>query len=395
MAYFRPSIDSEGIHIPTYDDILNHLIDQYKAVFGDDVYVGIDSKDYQMLSIFARAMDDFSALAVDAYASRSPLYATGDSLDVLCSVVGITRKSAEKAVATLQLTGVENTVIPAGSKVVDFDGGLWSTNASATIASGVATVTATKDEAGEYNLTAGSIATIYTPVVGWTGVSNTTVGVVGEDTETDEALRTRMRQQLITKATFNEVSIESAVRNVEDVENAVVCVNNGGSTDDRGIPAHSICAVVDGGESQAVADAIFATKAPGVGTYGSTSATVVDAYGNSNTISFSRPTTDRVVIVLSGNVYDARTDLAALKDSIKEAIMEYVNALGIGDSLTVNRLYGVIYSLDTVTGLSMEDLYARINGTEERTTYTPNWDELLRIQSENDIDVSGIVYYQE
>ena len=90
MAYFRPSIDADGIHVPTYDDILENLITQYRMIFGDDVYIGVDSKDYQLLSVFAKALDDYAALAVDAYNARSPLYATGDALDVLCSLVGIT-----------------------------------------------------------------------------------------------------------------------------------------------------------------------------------------------------------------------------------------------------------------------------------------------------------------
>ena len=392
MAYYRPSIDAEGVHIPTYDDILSHLIEEYKSVFGDDIYLGVDSKDYQMLSIFAKSLDDFCALSVDAYNSRSPIYATGDSLDVLCTVVGLTRKSAENAVVTLKLTGTDNTVISEGSKVVDFNGELWSTDSEVTISSGEATVTATKDVAGEVKLTADYITTIYTPIVGWTGVENTSTGTTGKDTESDEDLRVRMTQKLITKATFNEISIENEIRNLDEVTDCVVYANNTNSTDDRGITAHSICAVVKGGDNQEIADTVFGMKAPGIGTYGTTSETVVDTYGNSNTVYFSRPNTKAITVTIAGTVYDARSDLTAMKNSIKEAVMNYINGLAIGESFTVNQLYAVIYSLNTVVGLAMTSLYVTYGGTDYTTVLLANWNDEIRVTSDTDIDVSGIVY---
>ena len=94
MAYFEPSIDAEGIHIPTYDDIMEYLIAQYKAIFGDDVYIKEDTKDYQLLSVFAKCMDDYAALVVDSYNARNPNYATGDSLDLLLPLVSMRRREA-------------------------------------------------------------------------------------------------------------------------------------------------------------------------------------------------------------------------------------------------------------------------------------------------------------
>ena len=390
MAYFRPSIDADGIHIPTYDDILSYLIEQYKSVFGNDVYLGIDSKDYQMLSVFAKAMDDFAALAVDAYNARSPLYATGDSLDVLCTLVGITRYPAEKAVASIHVVGVADTVIPSGSKVVDVDGGLWSTSEDVTIGDGGASVGIVKDEAGEYKLVEGSISTIYTPVIGWFGVSNETIGTVGKDVENDEELRARMRRTLVTKAYTNEISIGNAVMNVDGVDKVQVCVNNSDDTDDRGIPAHSICVLVNGGDSHEIAEEIFANKAPGIGTYGSVSESVTDAYGNAVTVNFSRVTMDDIMIYVVGTVYDSRVDVDSLRERIKSAIFDYVGGLDVGESLVVNRLYPVIYSAAGISSLDITDLYLLVSGEEIRTRYDIDWDEKISLENEDSVDADGI-----
>ena len=91
MAYFEPYIDAEGVHIPTYDDVLGYLIERYRAIFGSDVYLGEETPDYQMLSVFAKCLDDNSAMIVEAYNARNPLYASGNSLDTIVELAGIIR----------------------------------------------------------------------------------------------------------------------------------------------------------------------------------------------------------------------------------------------------------------------------------------------------------------
>ena len=388
MAYFRPSIDADGIHIPTYDDILSYLMDQYRSIFGDDVYLGEDSKDYQFISVLAKALDDYAALSVDAYNARSPIYATGDSLDVLCTLVGITRNPAESGEASLTLTGENGTVVSSGSKVVDSDGGLWTIEESVTIASGTATATAIKDDPGAYKLMAGSISSIYTPIVGWTGVSNTTTGTVGKDVETDADLRARMQRTLISKATFNIVSVENALMNVSGVTDVKIFVNNTDEDDEHDIPSHSICAFVGGGADQDIANTIFNTKAPGIGTYGTTTMTVVDPYGENNSVSFMRATPLSAQFYLTGVVYDLRTDLDILKANITDAVASYLNNLEIGESVIINKLYNVVYSVSGASSLSISSLY--MTGTQGTKTdvFVVDWDEKVSVDPSTGISLT-------
>lgn len=54
MPYVPPYIDNTGMHIPTYAEIRDDLIQQMKSIFGDDIYIDEDSKDYQQISILPK-----------------------------------------------------------------------------------------------------------------------------------------------------------------------------------------------------------------------------------------------------------------------------------------------------------------------------------------------------
>ena len=62
MPYFPPYIDSSGLHMPTYEDRMEALADAYRSIFGTDAELSESVPDYQLLSVFARALDDASAL---------------------------------------------------------------------------------------------------------------------------------------------------------------------------------------------------------------------------------------------------------------------------------------------------------------------------------------------
>ena len=95
MAYFAPYIDASGLHLPTYEERLETLSEAYKHIFGIDAELSASMPDYQLLSVFAKALDDVSALVLQAYNSRNPAYATGQALDLLLPQYGITRETGE------------------------------------------------------------------------------------------------------------------------------------------------------------------------------------------------------------------------------------------------------------------------------------------------------------
>ena len=95
MPYFAPYIDGSGLHLPTYEDRLSDLISAYRSIFGIDAELSGSVPDYQLLSVFAKALDDTSALVLQAYTSRNPLYASGTALDLLLPLYGLAREPGE------------------------------------------------------------------------------------------------------------------------------------------------------------------------------------------------------------------------------------------------------------------------------------------------------------
>ena len=361
MAYFQPSIDAEGIHVPSYADIMEYLLSQYKAIFGDDVYVGTDSKDYQIMSIFAKCMEDYSSLVVDAYNSRNPNYAEGDSLDLLLPLVSMTRRAATSSTATLKLTGTAGTSIAAGKSVIDSNGNLWDLSSGATLdGNGVANVMAVCRVAGAITAAIGTINQIYTPVAGWTGVTNEAPAIVGKNTETDDEVRARRKQMINLQTNGTQGAILRAINALEvdgeSVNYVSVAVNDTGSTDANGIPARSICCVVDGlsGHEDMIGEAIWNAKSPGVGTYGGPSGTTrisvnyVDEFGNTNVVNFARPKTSAVTVAIAinkGTGYPvSQDDEDRLKLMIKNSIIEEIEGLGIGHAWNVTTAYRDIYN---------------------------------------------------
>ena len=95
MPYFPPYIDGSGLHMPTYADRLEALTESYRSIFGTDAELSESVPDYQLLSVFARALDDASALVLSAFNSRNPQYASGRALDLLLPQYGLARLPGE------------------------------------------------------------------------------------------------------------------------------------------------------------------------------------------------------------------------------------------------------------------------------------------------------------
>ena len=91
MAYFAPYIDGSGLHMPTYEDRLAALVENYRSIFGLDSELSESVPDYQLLSVFARSLDDASSLVLSAFHQMNPMYASGQALDLLLPQYGISR----------------------------------------------------------------------------------------------------------------------------------------------------------------------------------------------------------------------------------------------------------------------------------------------------------------
>ena len=125
---------------------------------------------------------------------------TGEALDALGALVGVSRKEPTRATATERFTLSEArgtvTAIPAGTRVKTEDGKYFNTLDYAEIAAGdlYADVVVQAEEAGagSAGLLAGAIKILVDPIPYNAGVSNTTESTGGLDTEDDDSLTRRI-----------------------------------------------------------------------------------------------------------------------------------------------------------------------------------------------------------
>ena len=292
MSYFAPYIDETGLHMPTYEERLEELMTAYRQIFGEEIVLDPAVPDYQLLSVFARALDDTSALVLDEYHSRNPGYATGTGLDLAAQQYGISRFSGE----------------------------------------------------------------------------------------TDAQLRIRIGAAMVSKGCASAETLLAALKSLRYVRDAAVYVNDGDSADANGIPAHSIACVVYSGLPAEIREVIWKKKAPGIGTYGSSSGSYTDSDGNEHTVSYSAPSSTQVTIVVKVRTLKSDFVLADQEDALRTAIVNFVQALGIGKPLIISQLYGVCYSAvpETLrTSFMVTDILSSAAGQAHGDLYPCAWNGRL------------------
>ena len=302
------TIDETGLHLPDYPTVLEDVKARFRGIYGDDLYLEPDSQDGQLCAVFALALHDAYTLAGSVYNAYS-----------------------------LRLVGQAGTVIR-GGMAGDAAGKRWLLPDEVAIPqSGEITVTATAEESGDIRAAAGDIVKILTPARGWQSVGNPAAALPGAAVETDAELR---RRQAISTALPSLTVFEGtlgAVASIPGVTRSRGYENDGGVPDADGIPGHSICMVVEGGDTAAIAEAIAAKKGPGAGTYGTTEALVRDKFGVPNVIKFFRPVETPVYATVTIRPFPGY--LSTTGESIRKNVAEHINGLNIGDDVSLSRLY--------------------------------------------------------
>lgn len=339
--YFTPYIDETGIHIPTYTDILENMLEQMRDIYGQDIYLGNDSPDYQQISIFANKAYDVLQLCQAVFNSFSPLTAVGTGLDNIVKINGLARQPTSLidsySTCNVTLTGASATVISAGV-VKDINGYKWSLIEPVTIpASGSIIAGVRCQTSGAITANIGEISIIETPVYGWTGVVNEAAATPGVAVETDAELRARQAQSVTLPSQAIVEGTTGALLNIGGVTRCKVYENYTGKTDANGIPAHSICAVVEGGVDQDVGNAIYLHKTPGCGVYGDEEVRIESIYGISTTMKFFRPDYD--VINVTVTIKPLGTVPDNVQGQIQTNVQNYLNNLDIGTPVVNSSLF--------------------------------------------------------
>lgn len=353
------TLDATGISAPSYADVLASLTASAQSIFGADVYLEPDSQDGQLLAIFAKAIYDQNSACIATYNSFSPVYAQGAGLASLVKINGITVAAATNSTVLVTLAGTVGTVITNGV-VQDTGGNLWNLPPSVTIpVSGAAMVTATAQATGAITAASGTVTTIYTPTYGWSSVTNSVAAAPGAPVLTDAQVRQLQMSAVALPSQAIGAGILAALENIPGVSMARVYENYTDVADANGLPPHSISPVVQGGDSQAIVNAIGLRKTPGTNTFGSASGVYVDSTtGFTTTINYSPLATVPLKLLVTVQALPGFS--ASTNALIQSSVAAYVSGLGVGASVYRSKLYGPLNlygdAATVATGLTQAQL---------------------------------------
>lgn len=342
MSLLAAAISSTGITAPTYPEILAELQSRFQAIYGADIYIAPDSQDGQFLAIFAQVIYDLNQEIIAVYNSFNPNYAVGVGLSTLVKINGIARLTSSSSTAIGNVVGQAGTLILNGS-VKDEDGNVWNLPSPTNIpVGGSIAVTVTAQEEGDIQAAAGTINVINTPTYGWQSFVSTSDAVPGSPVETDAELRLRQTSSTALPALTPLGSLYGALANLAGVDRLALYENPTGAPDANGLPAHSICAVVDGGDTTEIAETIGQRKTPGAATYGTTTGSYTDPVtGVPYDIDFFALNEIVIKVEVTGNALTGY--VAGTADSLKAAIAEYISSLDIGQDVQYSRMWAPAY----------------------------------------------------
>lgn len=307
----------------------------------------------------AENFSNLDEVAQRAYNSKDPAKAKGLDLRTLSAITGTIPGDGSPSSVTLTLGGDNGALILAGSRVENIiNGSVWITDTDATIVSVSIDVSASSEEIGAIEASAGDISKILTAASGWLSVTNATPAATGSNPDSNAELRQKRTAGVSLPGSNQVDNLFAVVANVDDVRRVVIYENEEGVPINEGslvLPPHSTTTIIDGGLSQAIGEAMYTKKNPGCKqnqTSNPINVNVVSPVtGNTKVMKFSRP--DYIDIIIALDVKDDGTlpSSPQIEDEITQAIIDYVGGdldlgdgfnqtgFGIGDDVPAGRLY--------------------------------------------------------
>jgi uncharacterized phage protein gp47/JayE len=268
------------------------------------------------------------------YASMMIDNATGEDLDKLVSILGITRNPCVEAVGVVRFSRVtpatSDILIPVGtivSTAKDVNGNLiefatTSVNTSITTGNTYVDVEIVAMEAGALYVSANSITIMVDPIIGVASITNIIPVDSGSDGETDDALRAEAKLALAGLGKGTLTALQSVIEGIEGITSVLVLDKNRG-TGTVDISVVSTVMPVPQSILDEVNTAIANTKSGGID------------------VQIISPTVVTVNITVS-LTKDSNYDATELKNAAGNAIVAYIDSLNIGDTFVKTKMQSAV-----------------------------------------------------
>lgn len=348
-------IVSTGVIVPDTSDVKKDVQDEFKTAFGDDLILDDSTPQGVLITAETAARSNFLQNNAALANQINPNEAGGIFLDAIWALTGGARSPATYSTATVNVTGVNGTLIPEGSIVQNANGDEFASTGVITIASdGTGSGTFKCTEPGPIEALAGTLTQIVNGVLGWETATNPTDATLGAFTQSDASARTLRNSTLALQGSMLSEGIISAVNTItrqsmsfrENIEPTPQTI------DGIAMAANSIYCCVAGGTDTEVAMAIMSKKSGGCQyTNGASSSpksvTLVDPYsGQSNVVKFDRPNAKLVIIQVNVSASSATVNPT---EAIKDIILQYADGeiegepgFAVGKNVSPFELAGAI-----------------------------------------------------
>lgn len=371
----RVKFTDTGIEVPTTEDILEEIQQQWLAIF-PNLNLNPSTPQGQLMTMLASIVASQNNTIMYLANQLNPQLSQGQWQDAIGQIYFLQRNPATPTQVDVICRGLQGTTIPAGSQIQDANGNIFVSKEDKAIGGGgVATITFYCTEIGKVECAVHAIdtvngkGTIRSIIHGWDTAVNEVNGITGRDIEGQKEFEERRFRTVAKNSMGMDYSILGKVLDVDGVLDANILDNRKDYSDTiQGVELlpHSILVCALGGEDKDIAKAIYNSIPCGCNMNGDITVNVIDEVtGASNPITFARPENVRLYVHIKLNeLDDTPSQYQALA---KEAILDAMEDFHIGDVLYANEFY------PAVTGVGIYGLHEIKVSTDGIT-----WDTLLR-----------------
>lgn len=365
-------ISERGIEIDDLYTIQNRLVDAFKSIYGEDVNLDSDTPDGQLLGLFSQELANVHQAVSFIVQMLDPYQAKGQWLEQRAMYAGITRITASYSyIDDVIFTGAPKTTVPVNSIYIDKNKNKWVTTEPITLNDlGSARVKFRSLELGNYSVNALDEFTPSTIIIGVDKVTANTKSYGGVDEETDAQLLKRFMLSHSINNFDDRQGMQSALLNITGVRKCTVYENFTNNIDEKGVPPHSLNAVILGGDDEKIAEVITKKKVGGCGLFGQIEITHSQD-GLLRRVYFDRPTKINVNVSMIIGRYKSFDDINTeqIKENLKKLDFD------IGENVYASRIISNINLVDgfyikslTVNGSNIAEIgyreYAQVNNVE-------------------------------
>lgn len=394
-------ITGTGVIVPDTSVLLTKIQERFRGLFGQNLDVEPTTPQGRLIELFNRS-EQFCLQVCAAVSNMLNLNkANGFILDDLGALFLIERKPATKTETAVELYGVPNTRIPANTRIKSTDGYIFVNPSPAIIGTnGSVSVLYQSQETGEIPASPDTLNVILDAVNGLERATNPANPRLGQPLESDNLFRNRIKSSLNT----NAIAILSAIKaNIEQVAGVVgsYCYDNFEDSaviiDGLSVPPHSLLAVVDGGDEQAIANAIYSKKTIGTGyptkTISGANGVYVFEQSTDNYLVWKKSNvryyTGKIISV--GTKIYSNTQLSDEYDAVESSVNSIFEVI---TKEVIDEAYGTTYAVrfvrPSLTDVDIEITVARKSYSGENLTQAVK-DAIMNFARGDNPEVDGIV----